>query len=191
VVENFLAARNARDPIGATYFSAPLLVIHDDGGQWIADEPATRQWLRQFTDAYVIDMLVKPHATGDTITWVERLADRSLPYRDALRESMEVSVDVVVQNGKITSYTAPYPALAPRPLQGSTHSVSSHPSPTAPGLPPAVLLIASGVALPAGVILVMCAGRAISRARPLPDRQKEDELHMRDGIIIHKPALVA
>ena len=42
VAENFLLARNARDPMGAVAYCSPLLAIQDSQGQWIADQTAAK-----------------------------------------------------------------------------------------------------------------------------------------------------
>jgi hypothetical protein len=165
VVESFLAARNARDSIGATYFSAPILAIHGAEGDWDADEHASRQWLRQLTDAYVIDMLVKPYADGNTVLWVERLAPRGLPFRDALLTSVNVDVQVVVSDGKIVSYSAAYPALQPQLPPAATPTGTGDSATRPPGIPPAVLFTASALVLAVGAFLMLNVMRVASRPR--------------------------
>jgi hypothetical protein len=112
VAESFLAARNARDSPGASAFCWDPLTLSDADGLWTADAPATMQWLRRLTDTYVVDTLVRPIADNDAVVWVERLAPRRMPFRDALAQSVEVTVQVVVRDGKIMSYTALYPTFA-------------------------------------------------------------------------------
>ena len=165
VAESFLLARNARDPMGATGFCSPQLVIQDEQGQWIADEPASRDWFRRLTDTYVIDMLVHPRTEGEHVVWVERLAPRSLPFPQALQQSLEVQVEVVVQDGKITSYTAPYPVLAPQPPQAATQPLSGAASLNEPVVPPALAFFGSALVLAAVVLLVMNASPVLRRAR--------------------------
>jgi hypothetical protein len=114
VVESFLAARNARDALGATAFCANTLSVDDSDGQWIGDAPAVTDWLRRLTDTYVIDTLVRPHADGQRMAWTERLVSRRLPFPDALATALEVKVEVVVQDGHIAAYSAAYPGVSPR-----------------------------------------------------------------------------
>jgi hypothetical protein len=166
VAESFLLARNARDPWAASALCSPLLAIQDAQGQWIADPTASRDWFRRLTDTYTIDMLVHPRAEGDRVAWVERLAPRSLPFPQALQQSLEVQVEVVVQDGKITSYTAPYPVLAARPAQAATtQSLGSAASLNQPVVPPAVAFLGSALALAAVVVLVMSVGPIVRRGR--------------------------
>jgi hypothetical protein len=73
VVESFLAARNARDPFGATGWCAAMLELQDIDGQRFVDEPTTRYWLRQLTDKYLLETLSPPVANGNIVTWTERL----------------------------------------------------------------------------------------------------------------------
>jgi hypothetical protein len=166
VAENFLLARNARDPMGASAACSPLLAIQDGHGQWIADPPSSRDWLRRLTDTYTIDMLVRPRAEGDRVVWVERLAPRSLPFPQALQQSLEVQVDVRVQDGKITSYTAAYPVLA-APPQAATQSHSTTAPPEQPVLSPSVAFFGSALALGASVLLVVALSSAVRRWRGL------------------------
>jgi hypothetical protein len=114
VVESFLAARNARDALGATTFCANTLAVLDSEGQWIGDTSAVSGWLRRLTDAYAIDTLVRPHADGERVVWTERLVSRGLPFPDALATALEVKVEVVVQDGHITAYSAAYPGVSDR-----------------------------------------------------------------------------
>jgi hypothetical protein len=160
VVESFLAARNARDAWGATDFCARLLAVHDAGGRWIADPPTVKDWLQRLTDTYTIDTLVRPTVQGDTVRWVERLVPRSLRFPDALAYSHEVPVEVLVQDGKIATYTAPYPALAPP-------SAETAPVPGS-GPPPAVLFGATALAAVMVVLLLGYVGPALWRARRSP-----------------------
>jgi hypothetical protein len=165
VVENFLAARNARDALGATAFCASLLPIHDaQGGQWVADPPAAIDWLRRLTDTYLIDTLVRPHADGERVAWVERLTLRSLPFRDALASSIRVEVDVVVQDGKITEYNAAYPPATPAHVPDAQRSME--PTTDSPAYSsPWSLFIATSVALAIGAALVASVSRMVGRGR--------------------------
>jgi hypothetical protein len=165
VAENFLLARNARDPWGASAVCSPLLAIQDGQGQWIADPAASRDWFRRLTDTYTIDMLVQPRAEGDRVSWVERLAPRSLPFPQALQQSLEVQVEVVVQDGKITSYTAPYPVLGAQPPQTAAQLLGGPASLHEPAVPPAVAFFGLALALAVVVFLVMNASAVIRRAR--------------------------
>lgn len=168
VAENFLLSRNARDPIGAVTYCSPLLAIQDGQGQWVADQPASREWLRGLTNAYVIETLVHPRAESgsDRVVWVERLAPRSMPFPQALRQSLEVQVEVVVQDGKIVSYTAPYPVLAPQPVQAASQPLGGPPPLNEPVVPPAVAFIGSALALGGVVLVAMIASSVIRRRRP-------------------------
>jgi hypothetical protein len=166
VAESFLLARNARDPWAASALCSPLLAIQDGQAQWIADPTASRDWFRRLTDTYTIDMLVHPRAEGDHVAWVERLAPRSLPFPQALQQSLEVQVEVVVQDGKITSYTAPYPVLAARlPQASTTQPLGRSASLNEPVVPPAVAFFGSALALAAVVVLVMTVGPLVRRGR--------------------------
>ena len=163
VAESFLLARNARDPMGATAVCSPLLAIQDSQGQWIADQAASRDWFRRLTDIYTIDMLIHPRAEADRVVWVERLAPRSLPFPQALQQSLQVQVEVVVQDGKIVSYTAPYPVFAPQPLQAASQPGGAVPL-NEPVVPPAVALLGSALAL-GGVVVLARIGRSVLRRR--------------------------
>src|SRR5205823_44148 len=70
VAESFLAARNARDSLGAAAFCWDPLTLSDADGRWTADAPSTMQWLRRLTDTYMVDMLVRPTADDDAVVWV-------------------------------------------------------------------------------------------------------------------------
>jgi len=52
VVQNFLAAREARDAGAAATWCAALLELQDVDGQWFIDEPATIVWLRLLMSNY-------------------------------------------------------------------------------------------------------------------------------------------
>jgi hypothetical protein len=165
VAESFLLARNARDPWGASALCSPLLAIQDAQGPWIADQAASRDWFRRLTDTYTIDMLVHPRAEGERVVWVERLAPRSLPFPQALQQSLEVQVEVVVQDGKITAYSAPYPVLGPQPSQAATRPLGGPASLNEPAAPPAVAFFGSALALAAVGLLVTNARAVVRRAR--------------------------
>jgi len=165
VVEEFLSARNARDAFGATYFIGPTVLIQDADAKWLADEPSARQWLGRLMDTYVIDMLVRPHTVGGTVVWVERLSSRSIPFPDALRDSLAVEVEVVVQDGKITSYSAQYPMLRLPPSGVAMQSSNSGQRTNATGIPPALLFVASALALIASLFVSTRATHALSRDR--------------------------
>ena len=115
VVESFLAARNARDPFGATGWCAGLLELQDVDGQWFVDEPTTRYWLRQLTDRYVLDTLSPPIANGNIVQWNERLTPRTVHSSDPWSKIMTVEVGAVVRDGRIAYLSAPYPPLPLRP----------------------------------------------------------------------------
>jgi hypothetical protein len=119
VVESFLAARNARDPFGATGWCAELLELQDIAGQWFVDEPTTRDWLRQLTDKYVIETLSPPFAKVNTVTWTERLTPRAALPSDPWSKIMTVEVSAVIRDGTIAYLSAPYPPLPLRPLPGT------------------------------------------------------------------------
>jgi hypothetical protein len=164
VVDNFLAARNARDAMGATGFTAPLLAIYDEQGQWIRDEPTVRAWLQKLTDMYLIDTLDRPREDGDRVVWVERLTRRGLPYREALASSVEVTVEVVVQGGRITTYSALYPGLASQSSRAGTESMPTTLATDAPGSP-GMTLFAAWVGLAAGALIVVHVGQVVWHAR--------------------------
>lgn len=165
VTENFLLARNARDPMGAVAYCSQLLAIQDAQGQWVADQAASRDWFRGLTDTYTIDMLVHPRAEGDRVVWVERLAPRSLPFPQALQQSLQVRVEVVVQDGKITAYTAPYPVLASQsPRAAASQPVGGAPTLNEPAVPPAVAVFGSALVL-GGVVVLATIGRSVLRRR--------------------------
>ncbi len=152
-------------PGGATLFCARLLAIYDVEGKWIVDEPMVKAWLQRLTDTYLIDTLVRPRADGERVVWVERLTRRSLPYREALASSVEVTVEVVVQGGSITSYSAVYPALSSQLSGAGTGSMPSGPATDAPGIPVMTLFVASAVGLAAAAVIVMNVAPAIWHAR--------------------------
>jgi hypothetical protein len=120
-----IAASNARDAFGATYFIGPTVLIQDADDKWLADEPSARQWLGRLMDTYVID----------------------IPFRDALRDSLAVEVEVVVHDGKIMSYSAQYPMLRLPPSGVAMQSPNSGQRTSATGIPPALLFVASAFAL--------------------------------------------
>jgi hypothetical protein len=165
VAENFLLARNARDAWAASALCSPLLAIQDGQGQWIADSNASRDWLRRLTDTYTIDMLVHPRAEGDRVVWVERLAPRSVPFPQALQQSLEVQVEVVVQDGKIVAYTAPYPVLAPQPPQAASQPLSAAAPRNQPVVAPAVAFLLGSALVVGGAVLVATIGRSVRRRR--------------------------
>jgi hypothetical protein len=162
VTENFLLARNARDPMAATALCSPLLAIRDGQSQWIADQAAGRDWLRSLTDTYTIDMLVHPRAEGDHVVWVERLAPRSLPFPQALQQSIQVQVEVTVQDGKIVSYTAPYPGLTPQPPQAASQPLGGTAPLNEPAVPPAVAFTSWALVL-GGIVLLAVISRSVLR----------------------------
>jgi hypothetical protein len=168
VAEGFLAARNARDPFGATWYCADPLEIHDPTGQRILDEPATRAWLQALTDTYVIDTLVPPRADGAAVMWTERFTPRNLPFRDALAQSTEVRVEIVVREGKIRSYTASAPVLGlaqpvPPPTDVPGGLADSTGAPPSPG----VLFVYTALALGGVAGLIWRLGRGRSAALAL------------------------
>ncbi len=48
----------------------------------------------ELPDAYLIDMLAKPHTDGDGVAWSERLTPRGIPFPEALASSVHVDVRV-------------------------------------------------------------------------------------------------
>jgi hypothetical protein len=149
VVDGFLAARNARDPVGAVAWCAALLSIDDSDAPWIADSASITAWLRRLTDAYLVDTLVPPHANGDEVAWSERLTPRWIPFPEALESSVTVDVRVVVQAGRITSYAALYP-------DPFAHSSISSASVSALSTSPLSLFVGTALAL---VLVAVLAGR--------------------------------
>lgn len=163
VVEGFLAARNAHDSLGAVAWCADPLAIHDAEDQWLADAPSVRAWLEHLTGVYWIDLLERPHADGDRVTWVERLAPRNLPFRDALASSIRVDVEAVVQNGKMIALDAAYPPAAPGAfgdVPRATNAAGHDPA----VVPPWALFGASWAALAVGLALVVVVRSVRRRA---------------------------
>jgi hypothetical protein len=157
VVDGFLAARNARDSVGAAGWCAALLSIEDGDAHWIAHSVSTTEWLRQLSDAYHVDTTVAPHIDGDTVAWSERLTPRGLPFPEALASSMVVDVHVVVQAGQITHYRALYS----REPSGQAPGVESM---SAPSVAPLTMF---GVTA-AGLALIAALVGAVGRLRPSP-----------------------
>jgi hypothetical protein len=154
VVESFLAARNAGDPFGATGWCAASLVLQDADDVWFPDEPGTRYWLRQLTDKYLLDTVSPPVANGTTVTWTERLTQRSLPFPQALASSMTIDVQAVVRDGKITALSAPYPPLPVRPPPGATAGPTGREAATtAATVAPATMFFGSTLVLTLTVLL--------------------------------------
>jgi hypothetical protein len=168
IVESFLAARNAGDALGATAFCADLLAINGaDGQSWLGDAPAVKSWLEQFSHAYWIDMLERPRVDGEHVAWTERLTTRSMPFKDALSSRLDVRVEVLVRDGKITTYSTWYPTPAPKySVPINQPLISPHLEPGPASLPPVTifLLAAFGVLL-AGVLLLTVLP-AVFRAGP-------------------------
>jgi hypothetical protein len=128
VVESFLAARDARDLVGATGWCAALLELQDIEGQWFVNEPTNRYWLRQLTDKYVLDTLQPPVANGNTVTWTERLTPRTEEPWNPWSTIMTIEVSAVIRDGRISYLSAPYP-----PLPRWFHSPRRPPAPLAGG----------------------------------------------------------
>jgi hypothetical protein len=163
VVESFLAARNARDPLSASAFFASLLSIQDGERERTVEQVAAIDWLRRLTDTYAIDMLVRPHADGERVTWMERLTPRSVPFRDALAASIRVDVQVEVQDGKIISYDATYPTDTPEAPVREEATGSNAGSPPSP--PPWLLFGATCGALAMGLALLRTAHLLLGHLR--------------------------
>jgi hypothetical protein len=121
VVESFLAARDARDPFGATGWCAAMLELQDIDGQWFVDEPTTRYWLRQLADKHLLETLSRPVANGNTVSWTERLTPRALRSEDPWSKSMTFPVSAVIRDGTIAYLSGPYPPL---PLSPATAGVA-------------------------------------------------------------------
>jgi hypothetical protein len=160
VVENFLLARDMRDPWGAAGWCAALLELQDVDGSWFVDTPTTSDWLRQLTDRYFIERLGPLVAEGNTVSWTERLSRRSIPYPEALRSSVSLEVHAVVREGRIAYLSGPYP---PIPLRRPTPTTGEPgPGEGAGGTPaagPATLFVGSALGLALTVFLVTRCGR--------------------------------
>jgi hypothetical protein len=170
VVEGFLAARNAHDALGASAFCADLLAINDANGQsWLADALAVNSWLQQLTQAYWIDMLDRPHPEGEHMAWTERLTAGTARFKDALASRIDIRLEVLVRDGKITTCSASYPTPAPN-YTVATGSPMTSPrlAPGSSGPPPVTLFVlsASGV-LFAAVLLVAVLAAVWARASGL------------------------
>jgi hypothetical protein len=172
VVESFLAARNARDPFGATGWCAAMLELQDIDGQWFVDEPTTRYWLRQLTDKYLLETLSRPVANGNTVTWTERLTPRTLRSEDPWSKSMTVPVSAVIRDGTIAYLSGPYPPLPLRPAQAAVavQSSGSPVSTTTASVAPATMFLGSALGLMVTAFLVARGAPAVRAAfrRRLP-----------------------
>jgi hypothetical protein len=166
VVESFLAARDARDVFGATGWTAALLELQDQDGQWFVDEPTTRYWLGQLTDTYLVETLGPLLVNGNTVTWTERLTRRTVRPSDPSSRMMTIEVNAVIRNGTIGYLSAPYPPLPLRPPpvapvgQSSGTSAASETATVAPAmmfLGSAAGLIVAAFALVQGVPAVCAA----------------------------------
>jgi len=174
VVESFLAARDARDPFGATGWCAATLELQDIDGQWFVDEPTTRYWLRQLTDKYLLETLSRPVANGNTVTWTERLTPRAVNPEDPWSKTMTVPVSAVIRDGTIAYLSGPYPPLALRPAQAAV-AVQSSGSPvsattTTATIAPATMFLGSALGLMLTAFLVARGAPAVRAAfrRKLP-----------------------
>jgi hypothetical protein len=98
VVENFLTARAAGDPWGATEWCAPLLELQDIDGLWFVHAPTTSDWLRQLTGKYMVDVMSPPLADGNLVTWTERLTQRNMRFPESLASSMTIEVHAVIRD---------------------------------------------------------------------------------------------
>jgi hypothetical protein len=143
-----------------------MLELQDIDGQWFVDEPTTRYWLRQLTDTYFLDTLSPPVASGNTVTWTERLTPRSVHASDPWSKIMTVEVSAVVRDGTITYLSAPYPPLAlrPPPLAVTGESIGTGASSTTATVEPATMFVGSAVGLTLTAFLAARGAPAVRAA---------------------------
>src|SRR4051794_20311157 len=102
-----------------------------------------------------------PVAVGGRVTWTERLALRSARFPDTLGSSMVLEVHALVQDGKITALSAPYPPLPlRRPDMPAVDASASAPSSVA--VAPATLFAGTTFVLALIVLLVAKGGTVIA-----------------------------
>jgi hypothetical protein len=154
VAESFLAARNARDPSGAAGMCADLLELQDVDRSWLVDGPTMSDWLRQLTDKYLLDTMSPLLATGDTVTWTERLTPRAANFPDAWSSAQTVEVHAVVRDGKIAYLSAPYPALAPGSPDAAGEPGTSGARSGMATVPPAGLFVGTALGLAIAALAV-------------------------------------
>jgi hypothetical protein len=165
VVENFLLARDLRDLSGATLWSAAVLELQDTEGQRFMDAPTTSDWLRQLTDTYWIERQGPLVADGTTVSWIERLTRRSIPFPEALHSSLLVEVHAAIRDGKIASLSGRYPPVplrspAATPDKPGLSEAASSTATVAPG----TLFVGSAIGLSLTVLLAAWGGRAVRGA---------------------------
>jgi hypothetical protein len=179
VVESFLAARNVGDAFGATGWCAAMLEMQDIDGQWFMDEPSTRYWLRQLTDKYFLDTMRRPVASGNTVTWTERLTPRTVRSSDPWSKIMSVEVSAVVRDGTIASLSAPYPPLPLRPpplaVEGGSSDTVSPPT-TVAAIAPAKMFLGTAFGLTLTVFLVASGSTWWFRRRRLQSASSPRQL---------------
>lgn len=166
VVESFLAARDARDPFGATGWCAALLELQDIDTDWFVDEPSIRYWLRQLTDKYLLETVSRPVANGNTVTWTERLTPRALRSEDPWSKTMTVQVSAVIRDGTIAYLSGPYPPLPLRAAQPvvAVQSSASPVSTTPAAVPPATMFLGTALGLMLTAFLLARGAPAVRAA---------------------------
>jgi hypothetical protein len=164
VVENFLLARDMRDPAGAAVWCAPLLELQDVDGSWFIDTPTTSDWLRKLNDKYYIERLSELLVEGDTVSWTERLSRRSLPYPEALRSSFSIEVHAVVRDGRIAYLSGPYPPIPlRRPTEDGGEPANEASRSTLTGAP-VTLFVGSALGLALTALLAVWGHQVLRRA---------------------------
>jgi hypothetical protein len=159
VVENFLTARDARDPVGAAGWCAMLFELQDEEDYWFIDGAALVTWLRLLTHTYTIERLTPLVAEGDHVTWTERLTRRG-GGPEAQPTSRTVQVHAYVRDGKIAHLSGPYPIVPFTQATGSTIESTSRGAPSSPALSPLPLFLVSAAA-------VVVAGQILGRVGSL------------------------
>jgi hypothetical protein len=175
VVENFLTARVAGDPWGATGWCAPLLELQDVDGQWFVDAPTTSDWLRQLTGKYVVDVMSPPRADGNSVTWTERLTPSSMRFSESLASRITIEVHAVIRDNTIAYLSGQYPPIPlRRPGQTPDEPRSSAGSASQASVAPATLFVGSALGLALGVLLVVRCGPAVRAVVGKPSVRADD-----------------
>jgi hypothetical protein len=156
VVQNFLAARDARDAVAAATWCAALLELQDVDGQWFIDEPATIVWLRLLMSNYTVEQQSPLVVQGNTVAWTERLTRTGATWAGT-PSITTVEVHAVVRDERIVYLSGPYPPIPFRGFEGATGASTGQTLEGATDRAPITLFIASSVALSlAAVVAAKC-----------------------------------
>ncbi len=185
VVESYLLARESGDLWGAAGWCTDLLELQDVDGSWFVDAATNSDWLRQLTGSYMIDRLSPLVASGNVVSWTERLTRRG-PFSGSapLIKSIVIEVHAVIRADRIAYLSGPYPPIplrlpvgvagAPqtradasgptsRPIGGGTTSGSDNAESSLSNatVSPGTLFVGSAAGLALAAVLAARGGRAL------------------------------